>query len=224
VISSRDSFFSQYPSTFADKNINLRMTADETPKKHHRVKSSLDDFSLLTLDHAAGQKGEIQHSELHEIEISTEKPLPKSALIIVSETEQLEKNKDDDTATLIASLTDIDFSFSKLKVHSWDCTKQYSEFIKEGLEYKGVKIDDYENVVMLFESPSSSSDQSSFHNRGKFDNARIAKGQVIQYSHSISIFLAFPPFKIQRNSDSMTGRHQSPPAARVFWDHASTRS
>jgi hypothetical protein len=144
------------------------MTADETPKKHHRIRSSLDDFSLLTLDHAAGQKGETQHSELQEIEISTETPLPKSALIIVSETEQLEKNKNDDTATLVASLTDIDFTFSKLKVHSWDCTKQYSDFIKEGLEYKGVKIDDYENVVMLFESPSSSSDQSSFHNRGKF--------------------------------------------------------
>jgi hypothetical protein len=144
------------------------MTADETPNKHHRVVSSLDDFSLLTLDHAAGQKGETQQSELHEIEISTETPLPKSALIIVSETEQLERNKNDNTATLVASLTDIDFTFSKLKVHSWDCTKQYSQFIKEGLEYKGVKIDDYENVVMLFESPSSSSDQSSFHNRGKF--------------------------------------------------------
>ena len=52
---------------------------------------------------------------------------------------------------------------SQLNVKDWDGTKFYSDFIKEGLEYNNKSAG---NVVMLFESPSSSATNTSFHNAG----------------------------------------------------------
>jgi hypothetical protein len=52
---------------------------------------------------------------------------------------------------------------SQLNVKDWDGTKFYSDFIKEGLEYNNKSAG---NVVMLFESPSSSATNTSFHNIG----------------------------------------------------------
>jgi hypothetical protein len=52
---------------------------------------------------------------------------------------------------------------SQLNVKDWDGTKFYSDFIKEGLEYNKKSAS---KVVMLFESPSSSATNTSFHNSG----------------------------------------------------------
>ena len=136
-----------------------------TPGRHHRVMSSLDDLSLLMLDHPTLTRGSSQDVQLNQIEVSTENPLPKASLLVVTETQKLQE-ENSDSQYLVSSLSDIDFSFTKLKVRDWDLQKQYSDYIKEGLQFKGVNIDDYPNVVMLFESPSSAPDTNTFHNKG----------------------------------------------------------
>jgi hypothetical protein len=135
--------------------------------------SSLGDFSMLIVDHEDPAKvGQTEDAELKEIEISTEAPLPQSSLIIVAETDKLNEDPKQESAKghhLVASLSDFDFTFNKLKVKDWDPDggKGYSDFIKEGLEYNKIKLEDYEKIIMLFESPSSSTDAASFHNKGK---------------------------------------------------------
>ncbi|KAL3905413.1 MAG: hypothetical protein SGILL_009688 [Bacillariaceae sp.] len=137
---------------------------------HHRVKSSLDDLSMLQLVHDVGQLavGETTDVTLKELEVVEEQALPKASLLILTETENLEDSAKDEPSSMMASLSDIDFSFNKLKVKQWDGTKFYSDYLKEGLEYSGIKIEDYDKVVMLYESPSSATTESSFHNRDKF--------------------------------------------------------
>jgi ATP-grasp domain len=138
--------------------------AVEERPTHHRVKSSLDELSMLALVHEA------RDVTLTELEVVEEKALPKSTMVILTDTENLEKDQKtgDEPHYMVASLSDIDFQFNKLKVKTWNGTKFYSDYIKEGLEYTGVKISDYTEVVMLYESPSSATDQSTFHNREKF--------------------------------------------------------
>ena len=57
------------------------------------------------------------------------------------------------------------------KIINWSGRKFYSDYIKAGIEYKK-KQEKSEapdpSVVMLFESPSSSTSESSFHNASKF--------------------------------------------------------
>jgi hypothetical protein len=53
----------------------------------------------------------------------------------------------------------------KFIVQDWDGTKLYSDYIREGMERTDRS---EERVVMLFESPSSSATDSSFHNKEKF--------------------------------------------------------
>mmetsp|Transcript_3436 Transcript_3436/g.6444 ORF Transcript_3436/g.6444 Transcript_3436/m.6444 type:complete len:505 (-) Transcript_3436:200-1714(-) len=136
---------------------------------HHRVLSSLDDLSMLQLVHDTAPAGVTQDVKLKELEVVEEKVLPKSSLLILTETENLE-NKDASTAEtpMVASLSDIDFTFNKLKVKAWDRKKFYSDYIREGLEERGVKISDYTDVIMLYESPSSASSETSFQNREKY--------------------------------------------------------
>lgn len=133
---------------------------------HHRVKSSLDELSMLALVHEA------QDVTLTEMEVIEENALPKRTMVILTDTENLEKHdgtaKDSEPVSMMASLSEIEFEFNKLKVKQWNGVKLYSDYIKDGLEYKGIKVEDYTDVVMLYESPSSASDQTSFHNRQKF--------------------------------------------------------
>lgn len=107
---------------------------------------------------------------LREFDLAETTQIPQSTLVIVTETENLREDAAHDT--LLSSLADFDISFSKLKVKDWDGTKFYSDFIKEGLEYNNK---DTNNMIMLFESPSSSTNDTSFHNNGtclsRFDGA-----------------------------------------------------
>jgi hypothetical protein len=129
---------------------------------------------MLQLIHeASANVSDTQDVTLKELEVVEERPLPKSSLLILTETEHLEESKKLDDSVehrhqRFPSLTDIDFTFNTLKVKSWGGKKFYSDYIKEGLEYKGVNIDDYDKVICLYESPGSSTTESSFHNREKY--------------------------------------------------------
>lgn len=141
---------------------------------HHRVSSSLSDFSILELDFehgsGAGTRGRTESVTLKEIDhIEPNDELPMASLLIVAETEKIDEAKEAGAASgnLLASLGDMDFSFYKLKVKDWDGTKFYSDYIKEGLIYNN-KLEEAEKTIMLYESPSSSTAESSFHNKDKY--------------------------------------------------------
>jgi hypothetical protein len=135
----------------------------------HRVVSSLEDFTMLELDFPTGKamtnNQEVTIQEHNPIESST---IPKESLVIVAETEKLEGNLDEsagESEMWLASLGDLDITTTKLKVHDWDCKTLYSDFIKQGLEYNKLEPS---SVIMLFESPSSCSTDTSFHNAFQF--------------------------------------------------------
>src|SRR3569832_390536 len=66
----------------------------------------------------------------------------------------------DESASIVSSVSDLDFAPS-FRVKSWDKKSGYSDYIRDGLRYLNRKETD---VVMLFESPSSASADSTFFN------------------------------------------------------------
>jgi len=130
-----------------------------TDRRHHRYESSLDDFTLLEMEHPEGRHHDAVLKEF-DLDPSKSAALPESTLVVVTETEKL-----NESTSLIGSLSDFDFTFTKLRVKNWDGTKMYADYIKQGLEYNNK---DFSRVIMLFESPSSSTSESSFHNKAKF--------------------------------------------------------
>jgi len=70
-----------------------------------------------------------------------------------------------DESSLISAISDSDFLDFSQKVKWWDRKKKYSDLIQEGLAAKNAGSP---NVVMLFESPSSSTPDSSFYNSGVY--------------------------------------------------------
>jgi len=56
-------------------------------------------------------------------------------------------------------------SNDSFKVEQWDGKMMYADYIRDGLRYLGKE---WDNVVMLYESPSSSSTETSFHNNQVF--------------------------------------------------------
>lgn len=132
--------------------------------KHHRVSSSLEDLTILELDYPIGPNTQAVVKEVDPLE---EPQLPNSTLVIVAETDKINEDKEADAATLVAAITDMDFTQSKFTVTDWDpeSMKGYSEYIKEGMEFLKKESS---NVVMLFESPSSASSETSFHNDTKY--------------------------------------------------------
>ena len=52
-----------------------------------------------------------------------------------------------------------------IAVKEWDGTKFFSDYIKDGIEYNSNNSD---KAIMLFESPSSSAVNTSFHNGGTY--------------------------------------------------------
>ena len=117
-----------------------------------------------------------EEGQIKEIEIEANTALPKSSLVIVAESELIEQETHERSNSFVANLTDFDFEeYSKLKVTNWPRDKFYSDYIQQGLEYLATNTsisektaDKPQAVVMLFESPSSSSDLATFHNREKF--------------------------------------------------------
>jgi hypothetical protein len=65
-----------------------------------------------------------------------------------------------ETDSVISSISDVDFH-SSLHIRQWDRKKLYSDFIQDGLVSLNKRCMD---VVMLYESPSSSSHETSFFN------------------------------------------------------------
>lgn len=128
--------------------------APATPGKHHRkTSSSLSDFTLY----------EILDNEVKEVDPLQHDILPVSTLVCMAEPEKLHDNLDE-------SFQEFDFeSDGTFKINNWAGKRFYSDYIKAGIDYKKQNDPNYDpKVVMLFESPSSSGGDSSFHNRSKF--------------------------------------------------------
>lgn len=154
-------------------------------KAHHRQSSSLSDLSILELE---------RHDDKDEVEIhvtdNIEKndTLPMSSLLLVTETENLDKDNKDSSIILhdfVVESLDEDFTLDdgQFKVHKWMRERFYSDYIDMGLKWKAkhaassstaatvaATTEDKkpEQVVMLFESPSSSTTESTFHNKSKY--------------------------------------------------------
>lgn len=123
--------------------------------KHHRSTSSLSDFALY---------------ELHSDEIIEQNPLddnvlPVGTLIVAGEPDKIKEQ-------LHESIEDLAFEDDgSFKCVEWSAKRHYSDYIKAGIEYKQMQDPNYiahSDVVMLFESPSSSATDSSFHNASKY--------------------------------------------------------
>lgn len=142
-------------------------TLEEEPPvvpQHQRTQSSIADFTFLEVDRpsAEQQEGKTVISEVQIDEANA--VLPESHLLIITETATLD-DRSSASKQLLTSISDLDFEVhGKLKVKNWNGKKYYSDYIAEGLAYKNEKRD----VVMLFESPSSSTAESTFHNKTSF--------------------------------------------------------
>jgi hypothetical protein len=140
---------------------------EETLHKRN-MSSSLSNFTLLELEHPKGKDDEMT---LTEHDLTESSLIPKSSLVILAETEKLGADTgpaDDGSTTMLQQLSEFDFHFvPKHKVVDWDGVKMYSDLIKEGLVYNN-KLEEAKKTIMLFESPSCSTADSSFHNRDKF--------------------------------------------------------
>ena len=154
-------------------NILSFTEAPSSTSGHHRITSSLDEFTMLELavqgaDASTRSSGD--SIVLREVDLAETTKIPQSTLVIVTETENLREDAvaANGSSSVLPMLSDFDISFSKLKVRDWDGTKFYSDFIKEGLEYNNKDVD---KVIMLFESPSSTAaGGNAFHNNGKRSN------------------------------------------------------
>lgn len=71
----------------------------------------------------------------------------------------------DDSESLVSALSEIGFYAPSIRVQNWDRKSHYSDLIREGLEATKRST---AKVVMLFESPSSSSHDTSFFNGQTF--------------------------------------------------------
>ena len=129
--------------------------AADDATKHQRSSSSLSDFSLF----------EIQEHEIKEQDPVQDNVLPMSTLVVVGETERLKEQ-------LHESFEEFDFEDDgTFKCTNWGGKRYYSDYIKAGIEYKRKNDPSYiphKDVVMLFESPSSSATDWSFHNASKY--------------------------------------------------------
>lgn len=139
----------------------------DRPRRRKQV-SSLRDLSLLGLERADDD----DKVALLVDDNPDENPiLPIDTFLLVTETEKLHEEKEGDESTvindLVADISDFDFTLEegKFKVRDWDGKKGYSDYIADGLKYKQME---NKNVVMLFESPSSSTADFSFQNKTKF--------------------------------------------------------
>jgi hypothetical protein len=130
-------------------------TAPNGVRQHHKkTSSSLSEFTLY----------EIFENEVKEVDPVNHAVLPMSTLVVVAESEKLSGQWDE-------SIHDFDFQDDgTFKISNWGGKRFYSDYIKAGIDYKKKEDPKYDpaSVVMLFESPSSSTTDSTFHNREKF--------------------------------------------------------
>ncbi|GAX24907.1 hypothetical protein FisN_2Lh178 [Fistulifera solaris] len=136
---------------------------DNNDDGRHRTASSLDSMTLLQISDDA-----IKETVAEDLDA-----IPKAKLLVMTDTDKLHDGSPED-GLLVDFEHDLDFENSvdhgSLKVGEWGCKKFYSDYIKEGLAYKAKKEgkEPHKDVVMLFESPSTSTTESSFHNPTKY--------------------------------------------------------
>ena len=149
---------------------------------------SLEELTVLEVDRPSESE-----AVLKEVDTSTHNDstfdLPEGSFVILTETELFNKqqevviestgNDNDGTGRSrassfsVASLSDLDFVLGEapFQVKNWDGHKKYSDMILEGQLYKqkhGHPETPINNIVMLFESPSTSTEDTSFYNSKKF--------------------------------------------------------
>jgi hypothetical protein len=90
------------------------------------------------------------------LEAKLPEPDGKSAAVSVPDTNTVVS----DSASVVSSLSDQELT-DNFRVHAWDKKMGYSDFVHDGLRSLNK---DNDEVVMLFEAPSSSSEGSSFFN------------------------------------------------------------
>jgi hypothetical protein len=124
-------------------------------QNHNRTPSDLSDFTLF----------EIHDHEVKEQENVEDAVIPSSTLVVVAESEKF-NDQFDDTFMNEFDLED-DGTF---RIRNWGGKRFYSDYIKAGMDYKKKQNPAMadRNVVMLFESPSSSATDASFYNKNKF--------------------------------------------------------
>ena len=131
------------------------VTQPPQPVLRHRTSSSLSDFTLY----------EIHQDEIIEQDPEKDNVIHSGGLVVVAEADKLKDQ-------LNESIEEFDFEDDgTFKCTNWAGRRFYSDYIKAGIDYKRQKDPDYlpqRDVVMLFESPSSSATDSSFHNASKY--------------------------------------------------------
>lgn len=85
----------------------------------------------------------------------------------------------------IDSLSD-DQSTRDFPVHAWDGKKMYSDLISEGLQQLGKETKD---VLMLYESPSSNSKDTSFQNTQVFNIVSLIDSKIHMIVIVVVMFL-----------------------------------
>jgi hypothetical protein len=125
-------------------------------QKHHQTSSSLSDFTIF----------EIQDNEIKEQDPVEDVALPMSIPFVVADPDKLNDHLNESFNTNKFDFED-DGTF---RISDWSGKRFYSDYIKAGLEYKKKQNPEVvdENIVMLFESPSSSATDTTFHNASKF--------------------------------------------------------
>jgi hypothetical protein len=146
---------------------------DMAPKKPKRNLSLIEEFTVLDIGMSK------EETTLTALDLDESTLLTKGSLVILGETGNLE--------ALLLSAPISDFQFiTKIKVEEWDGKKMHSDFIKEGLIYNN-KLEASNNTIMLFESPTSSAEDCSFHNRDNFHEWPPAKSTKSKSTQSKSV-------------------------------------
>jgi hypothetical protein len=156
---------------------------DSTPKKPRRNMSLVEGCTVLEIDMSK------EETTLTALDLEKSTLLAKGSLVIMDETGNLE-------ALLLSAPMNAFQSTTKIKVEEWDGTKMHSDFIKEGLVYNN-KLDASNNTIMLFESPTSSAEDCSFHNRDNFHEwppAKSTKSVLGSGLYSLMNGSSFPAF------------------------------
>lgn len=128
------------------------------PTSHHRERSSssLSDFTLFEIQ---GETGEVAEQDAEQVHT-----LPTGNLVLMADADKLKDR-------LNESMDELDFEDDgTFQCTNWGGKRFYSDYIKAGIEYKRKQDPNYlpRPLVMLFESPSSSATDSSFHNASKY--------------------------------------------------------
>jgi hypothetical protein len=136
--------------------------------------------------------------------VTTSKTFGGTSSTKLSSLEDLTRS--DDTASLVSSISESENYAPCFRVKAWDRKTRYSDLIADGLRYKNR---DTSNVILLFESPSTSTTDSSFYNGQvyKFHDyppaPSISKGILGPCRYSMMNGSTFPSFL--RNGEPPAG-------------------